>query len=158
LLPNKPNVIGYVLGLDGLGAVIAGTILSRRGDIKHYGRYFVLGFFLLGIGTLGIALYQITWPLFFFYISPFILGIGSGINMIIYGYIIKKESLEHQVGCVYGINSALQNAALAVGTILGGFLVIWFGTREVYVGLAIMMLVLAVAAISLLRTPPDYLN
>ncbi len=58
--------------------------------------------------------------------------------------------MEQQIGYVYGISSAPQNTALAIGTILGGFLIIQFGAREVYVGLAVMMFILAIAAISLL--------
>lgn len=152
LLPNNTRALGYVIGLEGLGAVIAGTILSNRGSIKNYCMYFIVGFLFLGVGTLGIAVYQVAWPLALFYISPLVLGFGSGICMVTYGFIIQKESLQHQVGCVSGIGSALQNTALAIGTILGGLLIIQFGAREVYVGLAVVMFILATATIFLLKS------
>lgn len=47
---------------------------------------------------------------------------------------------------------ALQNTALAIGTILGGLLVIQFGAREVYVGLAVVMFMLAMATRFLLKS------
>ncbi|MGD9108255.1 MAG: MFS transporter [Gammaproteobacteria bacterium] len=152
LLPNNTRALGYVIGLDGLGAVIAGTILSKKGDIRNYHFCFVAGFLLLGVGTLGIAIYQISWPLILFYLPPFVLGLGSGICMVVYGFFVKKESLEHQVGCVSGIGSALQNTALAFGTILGGLLIIQFGVREVYIGLSVAMFILATATIFLLKS------
>ena len=151
LFPHKPNILGYVLGLDGLGAVIAGTLLSRKQDIEQYGRYFVMGFFLVGLGTLGIAVYQLNWPVLFFYISPFVLGLGTGINLVVYGYLLKKESLDHQIGCVYGISTALQNAALGIGASLSGVFVVIFGVREVYLGLALILLLLAMVALFWVR-------
>jgi len=149
LLPKEPHVLGYVLGLDGLGAVITGSLLSHKGDIEHYALYFIVGFFLIGIGTLGIAIYQTHWPRFLFYISPLFLGFGVGINSVIYGYLLKKETAENQIGCVYGISSALQNSALAFGTIISGFLVLQFGVREVFIGLALTLFILSITSISI---------
>jgi hypothetical protein len=63
-----------------------------------------------------------------------------------------SEFIHPEFTAVYGHNSALQNAALAFGTIVSGFLVIQFGVREVYVGLAVVMFLLAVTAISLINT------
>ncbi|MBN1684077.1 MAG: hypothetical protein JW855_01360 [Gammaproteobacteria bacterium] len=72
------------------------------------------------------------------------MGFGSGISSVVYSYLLKKESSERQIGCVLGINSALQNVALATGTILSGFLVMTFGAQEVYIGLAVTTFLLAV--------------
>lgn len=151
ILPKETNILGYIIGLDALGAVMMGAILSRRGNVENYHRYFAVGFFLLGLGVMGIAIYQTSWPIIFLYASVFILGMGSAISSVMYGYILKKETMAHQVGCVAGISGALQNIGLAVGAISSGFLVTWLGTRMVYIGLALVFLMLSLSAIILLR-------
>ena len=55
--------------------------------------------------------------------------------------------MEHQVGCIYGISSALQNAALTITTVSSGFLVLSFGERPVFVSLAVVMFLLTIGAI-----------
>lgn len=40
------------------------------------------------------------------------------------------------------MSSALQNTALTIGTLSSGFLVLSFGVREVYIGLAVVMIIL----------------
>lgn len=152
VLPFEPHALGYVLGLDGFGAVLAGTILSHRKSMTNFSIYFFSAFFLIAVGTLGIACYQAEWSQIFLYLAAFILGIGSGIGMIIYGYLLKKESPEKQIGFVYGASSAVQNLALAVGTLLSGFLVVQFGVREVYIALAFIMFFLAISVLVLLKT------
>jgi MFS transporter, DHA3 family, macrolide efflux protein len=151
VLPQKANMLGYVIGLEGCGAVIAGTILSRHKDIVSYAPYFFVAFFLVGFGTLGIAYYQATWSQLFLFALAFIRGIGGGIGGVVSGYLIRKESYEKQIGCVYGISSATQNLALAIGTLLSGVLVLQFGTHEAYIGLAAVMFLLAFGTLFLLR-------
>ena len=55
------------------------------------------------------------------------------------------------MGCVYGISSAAQNLAMGVGTLLSGVLVIYLGAREVFIGVAGIMLLLAIIAFILLN-------
>jgi MFS family permease len=151
ILPQEPHILGYVIGIEALGAVLAGLLLSRYRDITNYLRYFALAFFLISIGNLGIACYQAEWPKFILFTAPFIRGIGGGIAGVTYSYLIRKQSPENQIGCIYGISSAVQNLALAIGTLLSGILILVFGMREVYFGLSAMMLILAAAASFSLR-------
>jgi MFS family permease len=149
LLPQNVSILGYLLGAEALGAVFAGTILSRRKNISNYASYFFVAFLLISVGTIGLSFYQASWPIIFLYISPLIRGIGSGIGMVTYSYLIRKESPEQQIGCITGISSAVQNLALATGTLLSGVLVIQLGIREVYFGLALAMFLLSVSMLLL---------
>lgn len=151
LLPTEPHALGYILGLEGLGSVVAGIILSRRKKITSYAAYFFSAFLLIGLGVLGIACYQSSWPQVFLYTAPFVLGIGSGLGAVTYGYLIRTETPEKRMGCVWGINSAVQNLAMVVGTLLSGVLVIQFGVREVFIGLALLLFVLALGSLTLPR-------
>lgn len=151
LLPQNVNILGYLLGVEAIGAVFAGTILSRSKSISNYASYFLAAFLLISIGTFGLSFYQISWPIIFLYIAPLIRGIGSGIGMVTYSYLIRKESPAQQIGCISGISSAMQSFALAIGTLLSGILVIQFGMREVYFGLALTMFVLSLSMLLLIK-------
>jgi MFS family permease len=93
LLPQQKNALGIFMGLDGLGVVMVSTLLSRKTNITHYGLYFFWGFLLLGLGILGVVFTEtVGLPFYWLYISAIIIGLGTGIRLVNYGYIIKKES------------------------------------------------------------------
>lgn len=144
LLPEKKDALGIFMGLDGLGAVLTSILLSRKKEIATHGFYFLLGFLLLGIGTLGVSIYHSIWPEYILYLFAIVIGLGSGVLLVNYSYIVKKETPNTQMGRVSGTISAIQNAALTLGTLSSGFLVLQFGVREVYIGLAIIMFLLAI--------------
>lgn len=151
VLPQKVNGLGYMLGFEAFGAIVAAMLLSRRKNIQNYGLYFFCAFCFIAVGTYGISIYQASWPIVFLLLAPFVRGIGSGIGGVIYSYLLRKESPAPQIGRMTGTASAIQNLASAIGTLLSGFLVLAFGSREVYSGLAIAMFLLAMSAIFLLR-------
>lgn len=148
LIPNKQDVLGIFMGVDGLGAVVTSSLLSRQFSIKNHALYFFLGFLLLGLGILGLGVFQPGWPYYLVYAFALIIGFGSGILLVHYSYIIKRETPKEQMGCVSGIASATQNVALTLGTLSSGFLVLQFGIREVYLGLAATMFILAVSSMA----------
>jgi MFS family permease len=151
LLPHHPNALGIFMGIDGFGAVITSMLLSRKKAIQRHDAYFSLGFLLLGLGILGLSIYQATWPHYLLYLLALIIGLGTGIQLVNYSYIIKKATPNEHMGRVSGAASALQNAALTMGTLSSGFLVLQFGIREVYLGLAAMMLILSICSVIFMR-------
>lgn len=153
VLPHKPNALGIFMGLDGLGAVITGSLLSKRKALTHHGGYLFFGFLAIASGTLALGLYQTTWPHAFLYACALLIGCGTGILLVNYSYIIKKGTSKEYMGRVAGITSALQNAALTLGTISSGFLVIHFGIQEVYQGIAVVLMLLAVSALLWIKKP-----
>lgn len=120
--------------------------MSRKTEINNHAFYFFIGFLLLGLGILGVGVYHSNWPHYLLYIFAILIGSGTGIQLVNYSYIVKKETPNDQIGCVTGMTTALQNTALTIGTISSGFLVLQFGIREVYLGLSIIMLILAVCS------------
>ncbi|MCP4473525.1 MAG: MFS transporter [Gammaproteobacteria bacterium] len=147
LLPHKQNALGLFMGLDGLGAVTSSIFISRKKNIANHHLYFFLGFLLLASGILGVGLYQASWPHYILYLFAIVIGLGTGIQLVNYSYILKKETPKQQIGRVSGIATALQSCALTLGTLSSGFLVLWFGIREVYLGLAVVMLILAISSL-----------
>lgn len=151
ILPQKINVLGYMLGFEALGAIASAMLLSRWKAIQNYGLYFFFAFCFIAAGTYGISIYQASWPIVFLFLAPLIRGIGSGIGSVTYSYLFRKESPPSQIGRITGMGSAMQNLASAIGTLLSGVFVIAFGSREVYSGIAIAMFLLAISALFLSR-------
>jgi len=143
VLPYKKEPLGLFMGLDGLGAVTSSMLLSRKKEITNYAAYFFIGFILLGIGIFGVGIYHAAWPHVVLYASAVVIGLGTGVVLVAYGYIVKRETPKKQIGRVSGASSALQNAALAAGALSSGFLVLQFGIREVYLALAAIIIALA---------------
>ena len=146
LLPNTKGALGIFMGFDGLGAVISSILLSRRAKIKHYGAYCLIGFLLLALGIFGVGIYQARGPHRLLYLSAVIIGLGSGIQLVTFGYLIKKETPPEHIGRVSGTQLSLQNAALAVGTLSSGFLVLHMGIHNLYYSLSVIMGLLAIAS------------
>ena len=144
LLSFQPHTLGIYMSLDGFGAVTASSILSHKKNLKNYGIYYFLGFFLLGFGIFGLAIYNIHWSIYLLYVTAIVTGLGTGVLLVNYSFFIKNATPTNLIGCVYGITIALQNAAQTIGSFSSGFLVLWFGTKEVYLGIAIMMLILGI--------------
>lgn len=147
LFPQQQNALGWFMGFDGLGVVLISTLLTRQTTIKNYALSFFSGFILLGLGILGVAIYQSNWPHYWLYLTAVVTGMGTGVLLINYGYIIKKQTPKEHMGRVSGTASSLQNLAAMLGTLTSGFLVMALGVRTFYVTLAVIMAVLAVIAL-----------
>lgn len=147
VLPSNKHALGFFMGLDGLGAVISGALLSRKKDITNCALYFFLGFLLLGAGIFGLSIYHVTWPHAILYTFAITIGLGTGINLVVYGYILKKETSKSQMGRVSSAASTLGSIALAIGTLSSGFLVMQFGIKEMYFGLSVIMAILSICSI-----------
>ena len=135
------------MGFDGLGVVLISTLLTRKSEMTHYALSFFMGFVLLGLGVLGVAIYQSSWPHYWLYLAAVITGMGTGVLLINYGYIIKKQTPKAQIGRVSGTATSAQNLALLVGTLSSGFLVMGLGIRYFYLALAILLGALALIAL-----------
>lgn len=143
VLPHQKNALGLFMGFEGLGAVASSLLLSRKNEILYYGAYFFLGVLLLSTGIFGLGMYHNPWPAGVLYTAAVIIGLGTGILLVTYGYLIKKEAPKTEMGRISGTSSALQNLALAIGTLSSGFFVLQWGVQEVYLVLSVFMFILA---------------
>lgn len=153
VLPTRPEILGVYMSLEGVGAVLTGFILTKRKRMSYPGRYMALGFGFLAAGVFVCSIFQTNWPVLVLCLSALLVGFGTGINLVVYGYFIKKETPEVQIGCVTGLTNSLLNAALGLGTVSSGLWVMAFGIREVYVGLAVILSLLVISGLLLLKLP-----
>lgn len=154
LLPGDKHALGFFMGFDGFGAVISGVILSRKKEIQHIALYFLVGFILIGLSVLGLSFYKTFWTVYSVYLFAFTIGLGTGILLVAYGYLLKRETDKTQMGRVSSTASTIGSIALALGTVSSGFLVLHFGIREVYLGISIILVVLAVLSCLLFQLMP----
>lgn len=158
VMPDPQGALGLFMGLDGLGAVTSSLLLGRNKSHINYANFFLTGFTLLAVGILGIGIYQPSWPNWIIYACAPVIGLGTGVVLVAYGYLLKKEASHEQIGRVSATSSALQNFALACGTLSSGFLVVHFGIREVYLTLSLAMFILALISFGILRKHHIYDN
>jgi predicted MFS family arabinose efflux permease len=151
VLPHNPDALGFVLGFDGLGAVLTGLWLSRKKSLDNPAIYFCIGFLLIAVGFLGITLYSASWPIVFLYSAALVLGLGSGINVVAYAFYLKRETPVEQMGRVTGISNTLQQFGQTIGTLACGLLAMWFGVRNVYFVLIALLFLLAVLSLTALK-------
>ena len=147
LLPHHLSSLGYIIGLDGLGAVLASVVLSRLKDIESYFSFMTIGFLLMIVGLSSFALFQPSWSISILYVSAFVFGIGSSVNILVYTLMIRKLSPAHCVGRVSSLFLTVQNTAQLIGTVGAGFVVTTLGVRSLYELLTSMLALLLVGAL-----------
>lgn len=151
ILPGNQHSLGFFMGLEGLGAVITGGFLSSRKSIKHYFGYFSVGFLLLALGVFFLSLFKPTWPEYIVYVLSLIIGLGTGILLVVYDYLIKKTSPEKLIGRVSSTGSMFGSLALAIGSVLSGYFVRLIGIHELYFVLSVIFFILSILSLLVLK-------
>lgn len=146
LYPQQLGYLGWVLSVDGLGAVLAGMWLARC-TITHYSRGFAAGFVVLSLCIAILASLPVATALSWVLAVMFVLGLGSGINVVMYSYMLKREPPQSMMGVVAGLAQTVQNGSQALGSLLGGLWIAYWGIQPVYAGIAVVMMLLALCCV-----------
>lgn len=130
ILPNKPEVLGWLLSGLGLGAFLVGIYLSNKKYIKSPMRLCYCGLILFG-GTLVFASYfdPVNMPHYSIIVAAPIGGAGVGINLILFNYILQINSDKENLGKVYGVVNTLTSIILILAPLLGATVVKVIGAR-----------------------------
>ncbi len=155
ILPERKDFLGVFMGLDGLGAVLTGILLSRKKTIRRFDLLMGVGFILLLSGAILLALFEPGWPVFLLVISALLIGFGSGINIVAYSYALKKFTPKALMGNVSGTASSLQMVAVSSGTVISGVIATLFNIHWVYWAIVVVMMLLTLGAFTLLRFKVD---
>lgn len=122
----RSGTAGLQLVVSGY-ALVFGVVLvpaGRAGDVMGRGRIFVIGMVLFGIGSLasGLAPDVVTLNL-----ARVVMGIGSGLlNPQVAGMIQQFYTGEAR-GWAFGLFGAVIGVSVAVGPVISGGLIGWFG-------------------------------
>ena len=125
--PEQQGLLGYVLGISGVGAVILGVILTRRKEIKRFGWVLGGGSVLLGGGYAGMGFYHGGVPLFWLFFASLVQGCGLMLAYLGYTYLLQVKTPQEKMGRIAGINNSLQSSTMIAGPLAGGAMVSAFG-------------------------------
>ncbi len=147
IFPARENLLGYIVGISGLGSVLVGVFLSKREGITYYWRYLMIGFLVAMVGYFLMASYQAHWYIEWLYCFAFLQGAGFGAIVILSDYILKREIPTDVIGRVFGILSMAQGSMFLVGALGSGIITTLMGPRVTFftVGASCLLLALITA-------------
>jgi len=142
LYPSRPNLLGYVIGTSGVGAILMGLILGKIKNLKNYFPLLALSLISMALGYGLVGLIPMNASLIYLLLISLIQGFGFGGILVLYSYVIKREVPEKILGRVYGTLGMFQSIMLLIGSALGGFLVSGMGASHTYFLMGCVALVL----------------
>jgi len=141
----------WVMNIFIMALAMTMVVVGRVADLHGRKPVFYLGVGIFAIGALGAALSPGIGYLIFF---RGIQGLGGSVLFISSASLITDVFPKHEHGHAIGIYSGITGLGLAIGPVLGGFLVGWLGWRWVFwVNLPLIVVGLACCAMSL-KLPP----
>ncbi|MGG6311912.1 MFS transporter [Paenibacillus macerans] len=144
IAPENESLIGWLVSAIGAGAVIVLLLLKRLNRVSSG---FGLGGGCAVIGT-GIALLGWCPPgtgVGLLLGLGLLIGIGNGAYLLTQNYVLQKETPEHAVGRVFGIQNTMSSLIMLTAPLAGGFLI-----RSVSAGKAFLLIGLALALIGII--------
>jgi MFS family permease len=133
LFPHNTGLLGFLIGLSGIGSIVSGGWLSQKKSLPHYALYMSVGFMLLALNYIILGIYQAHWGLSWLYVLSFADGLGFGVIAVISSYVVKKETPHTHMGRVSRLTAMLQGTVLALGSLLGGLFADWLGLHIMFI-------------------------
>lgn len=131
IAPNRPSIMGWIIASVGLGAVVSITLINKRDHIK-YGLTLGIGAILVGVGFVGIGRLHDGFSLCLALGLGIVAGIGNGLWMVTFNYVLQNEAPKSMVGRVFGIVNVMMSAVLIIGPIAGGIFIHYMGPDYIF--------------------------
>lgn len=147
LYPENPEIVGWLMGASGFGALLVFTIINRLEKLSGFGWILGGSALLIGIGFGGAGYLPEGTQLIVPILIGVIIGIGAGLFMIGSQYIMQTYTTKDNIGRVSGIFNSLLSITIIISPLLGGLLVQTAGIREAYQYLGCGLLVIGGLAI-----------
>lgn len=145
--PEQPELVGWIMGASGAGALLAMIILQRLKEIRTYGTCFGSSMLLTGLGFGGIGLFHQGLPSYLPIISGFTAGIGVGIFSVTIGAVLHRETTSAAIARVSGIYNSLSSFIVLTAPLAGGMLVSVFSPAAIFSAVAAALLFLGITGI-----------
>ncbi|MDO7907340.1 hypothetical protein Q5741_13085 [Paenibacillus sp. JX-17] len=117
--PDQETLLGWLISAIGVGSVLMIAVLNCFKSLspeKGLGGeciYIGAGMGLLGCTQAGSA----VWPILFLGGS---IGIGNGLYMVTYNYMLQTETPLHLTGRVFSIQNMMMSCVMLIAPLLGG--------------------------------------
>lgn len=141
IAPTNESLIGWSIASSGLGAVVSILLMNRVKNMR-YGWALGGGYLLIGVGFGWMGLLprnvDVIWPV----VSGIVTGVGNGMFIVAFNFLLQKESPKEAVGRVFGISNSLGSFVVILAPLIGGLLIERFGVAEVFqiIGLSVAVI------------------
>ena len=141
------SISGSIFALmAGITTVISGKYSDK---IKENELIIALGYLIMGIGFL---LYFWVSSVLFLFVVQAVIGLGEAIYSPSFDALYSKHIDGHKFGTLWGAWEAMNYFIAAIGSILGGLLVTFFGFKIIFLIMAILCLTSALYIFQLKRS------
>lgn len=129
LLPNRPEVLTWLITSIGLGALLMMTFLNRFKAFNRPLIWVCLAKLLIALSFLGLGFLQAGLSIYLLLLLGVLCGFGTGIALILSSYIIQTIPAENEVSLVAGIFETLTSASVFMSPLLGALFVSAIGVQ-----------------------------
>lgn len=150
IAPHNESLMGWMLAATGVGAFITILLLNRLGKVS-YGIGIGGGAVLIGgafgsMGLLTIGSHEI-WSI----ILGLMIGIGNGLSIVTYNYLLQKETPEGMTGRIFGIQNMSTSTLMIGAPLIGGILIRSIGVSSVFLWLGLVVLIIGIISLAMQR-------
>ncbi|MBM7838754.1 putative MFS family arabinose efflux permease [Alkalihalobacillus xiaoxiensis] len=143
LLPNRPEVLTWLITSIGLGALLMMTFLNRFKAFNRPLIWVCLAKLLIALSFLGLGFLQAGFSIYLLLLLGVLCGFGTGIALILSSYIIQTIPAENEVSLVAGIFETLTSASVFMSPLLGALFVSAIGVQPAFALCGILLILFA---------------
>lgn len=142
--PTNESLIGWLVSAIGAGAVAVLIVLNRL-NRTGYGWELGGGYVLIGAGIALLGLCPPGAGVALLLGLGIMIGIGNGMYMVTQNFILQKETSEHMIGRVFGIQNTIISLVMLAAPLIGGVLItaIEAGRAFMFIGVITALIGLA---------------
>jgi DHA3 family macrolide efflux protein-like MFS transporter len=147
--PNEPQLVGWVFSAIAISSVICTYFLYRKfSDIHNYGTMLGIANILIGTWLLWLSFFSEEMFILYPVIGAVIGGAGTALYLTIIPYILQREVPKHMVGRIAGVQDSNLSLVEVLAPLIGGMLVVHYGSSVTFNKIGIFVLLLGIIAIS----------
>lgn len=140
---------GIVMGATAFASALSAGWLGRLGDKQGHTRILILSAIAAALLYIPQSMVTTAWQLVILQASS---GLAVGGLMATTAALMNLWSPSGNQGATYGLDNSVQAAARSVAPMIGAGIALWLGMRGVYVGVAVVYVVVAFVAWRLVRS------
>jgi MFS family permease len=150
IAPHNESLLGSMVAATGVGAFITILLLNRLGKVR-YGLGIGGGAALIGaafgsMGHLRTGSHEI-WSI----VLGLVIGVGNGLFIVTYNYVLQKETPEGLTGRIFGIQNMSVSTMMIGAPLIGGLLIHGMGVSKVFFLLGTVVLIIGVVCMGFQR-------
>jgi MFS family permease len=150
IAPHNESLLGWMLASTGVGAFITILILNRLDKVR-YGPGIGGGAALIGAALGGMGLLTMESSEVWSIVLGFVIGIGNGLCIVTYNYLLQKETPEGMTGRIFGIQNMSTSTLMIGAPLIGGLLIHGMGVSKVFFRLGMVVLIIGIICLVMQR-------